>query len=317
MVLYASVYHAWIFLFAFLHWTCMITWIIFQKNPDEVEDDENSSENSLPREKRHFNMKFILKSLLLSHIYMFDFVNLEESSTKLRIFLYYLVVLIENLLLVSLWSTNIETTLIFSWSTRRDAFLYVTLLFFAGLTFMLIYYKVFHVSKTQNNANVNGINNPAVRQKMRESASANACSTQTVFNCTLKNPAVMKKRKKIPRVIPPPPTQKPFWKEPLPNNTNESPNDNGGVYGADDADLIRQKLEEKRRKEAEQLREIQTMNEEFRRRNMNDFTTVLPNDDMFARANRVPFSHDSSGEQGKANKTLPIYEIAATCFLFK
>ena len=44
----------------------------------------------------------------------------------------------------------------------------------------------------------------------------------TVFNCAL-NPA-MRKKKKIPRVIPPPPTAgangeifKAFWKEPLPN----------------------------------------------------------------------------------------------------
>ncbi len=30
LVLYASVYHGWVFLFALLHWVCMLTWLVMQ-----------------------------------------------------------------------------------------------------------------------------------------------------------------------------------------------------------------------------------------------------------------------------------------------
>ncbi len=30
LVLYASVYHGWVFLFAMLHWVCMLTWLVMQ-----------------------------------------------------------------------------------------------------------------------------------------------------------------------------------------------------------------------------------------------------------------------------------------------
>ena len=89
---------------------------------------------------------------------------------------------------------------------------------------------------------------------------------KTVFNCAL-NPA-MKKRKKIPRVIPPPPTDlKPFWKEPLPMSQDDDKDgaqiDQSNRQNLVSPDIIRMKLEDKRRKEMEQLREIQ-MNQQVK-----------------------------------------------------
>ena len=49
--------------------------------------------------------------LLVSWVYMIDFLNLDEDSgerTRFRVALFYAVVFIENVLLVSLWSTNIR-----------------------------------------------------------------------------------------------------------------------------------------------------------------------------------------------------------------
>ena len=55
--------------------------------------------------------------LLVSWVYMIDFLNLDEDGgerTRFRVGLFYAVVFIENVLLVSLWSTNIrkETSLL-------------------------------------------------------------------------------------------------------------------------------------------------------------------------------------------------------------
>ena len=49
--------------------------------------------------------------LLVSWVYMVDFLNLDEDGgerTRFRVALFYVVVFIENVLLVSLWSTNIR-----------------------------------------------------------------------------------------------------------------------------------------------------------------------------------------------------------------
>ena len=49
--------------------------------------------------------------LLVSWVYMIDFLNLDEDGgerTRFRVALFYAVVFIENVLLVSLWSTNIR-----------------------------------------------------------------------------------------------------------------------------------------------------------------------------------------------------------------
>ncbi len=59
--------------------------------------------------------------LILSYVYMLDFLNLEEStaataaataaaasSTRFRMGLYYAIVLIENVLLAALWSSSVQ-----------------------------------------------------------------------------------------------------------------------------------------------------------------------------------------------------------------
>ncbi len=142
----------------------------------------------------------------------------------------------------------------------------------------------------------------------------------------------MKKRKKIPRVIPPPPTanlnatpnemeSKPFWKQPLPQQVDDKA-PNGGL--PDVTNSIRMKLEDKRRKEERQLRSLQGgLGREVDDDDNGDFMS-LPNgttlgmappyatiasaqhlqqhpyNGSLGRTYAQPFhAHDSSGDQGE------------------
>ena len=98
-------------------------------------------------------------------------------------------------------------------------------------------------SKPNQNKSANGHDN-----KMAMTEYSN---NQAVFNCML-NPA-LKKKKKIPSVLPPPPINSekaatPFWKEPLPQVPERS---------ATPHEEIRQKLQIKRENQQKQLQLIQ------------------------------------------------------------
>ena len=133
LILYAAVHKGWLFLFGFLHWLCMFVWLLFQKKSNSLID---------------FNYKFILKCLVLSVVYMIDFINIEDSSTKVRMSLFYLIMFIENMLLVSLWSTFTLVTLNYTFEERTKAFILTAIPFLLGIVFMFIYYQFFHVNKT-------------------------------------------------------------------------------------------------------------------------------------------------------------------------
>ena len=226
LVLYTSVYHAYVFLFFFLHTLCMFLWLTLQKKVTSW---------------RECSGRFLTENTLLSYVYLVDFVHMEECSAKVKLVLYYAIVLLENVILAVLWSTNVQTTLLFTVEQRRSAILLVVLPFLTGLALMVLYYQIFHVSKTY----------PEVISAENGGGSVNTTRTNhnsTVFNCALYggNSAVAarKKKKKIPRVIPPPPTNGagensansngpssvPFWKEPLPAKSTNGFVGNGGHY---------------------------------------------------------------------------------------
>jgi hypothetical protein len=133
-----------------------------------------------------------------------------------------------------------------------------------------------------------------VRKKSRDlHRSATYCSNNgdsaavTVFNCAL-NPALRKKKKMPSRSVPPPPppaaaaaTLTPFWKVPLPQQHPDHDDEEeegeergrGGIPREErtagdglsysrttSVDDIRQKLQEKREKQMEELRFVQQLN---------------------------------------------------------
>ena len=164
-------------------------------------------------------------SFILSYVHNLAYINVEQNTdTRLKIAIFYAVTLVENILLVTLWTTSISASIDYSSQEKRDIVMTVVLAFMGGLFFMLLYYRLFHTSKISNafnkdsgensagignagfsaensgfkNGAKNGTRNP------EKVAMAEYVNNQAVFNCVL-NPA-LRKKKKIPSVLPPPPS---------------------------------------------------------------------------------------------------------------
>ena len=90
------------------------------------------------------------RSLILSYVYIFCYINVEDINTKPRILIFYAVTIVENVLLVVLWTLSVKASLDFEKSDRQNVIVSVVGLFFGGIAFMLLYYKLFHVSKLGN-----------------------------------------------------------------------------------------------------------------------------------------------------------------------
>jgi hypothetical protein len=80
-------------------------------------------------------------SVFVSYIHIFCYVNLEEQSTKLKIVTFYCIMLVENILLIALWTLGEQYTNGLSGWHRDRIFIAVFSSFFLGLIFMVIYYK--------------------------------------------------------------------------------------------------------------------------------------------------------------------------------
>ena len=132
------------------------------------------------------------------------------------------IMLVENILLIALWTLGEQYTNGLSGWHRDRIFIAVFSSFFLGLLFMVIYYKFFHVRKM---AAALEYSEQEAQEKARKSQQSHNTSYSsgedpavTVFNCAL-NPAMRKKKKLPTRPVPSPgaETTIPFWKEPLPN----------------------------------------------------------------------------------------------------
>jgi hypothetical protein len=134
---YASVYKKWIFL------------VISELNCKyKSESFSNSSSLSMflwlisPKNAFHGEQISRLKKMLLSglvaFIYVFAYINLQEVNHKQKMMVFYIVMFLENCLLVSLWTVGI-------WPDRTDDWyqvpLYVLGFFFGGVLIMIVYYK--------------------------------------------------------------------------------------------------------------------------------------------------------------------------------
>ena len=77
-----------------LHWISMLLWII--------------SRYADSQEEKLSTIQKIGLSVFMSYIHVFCYVNLEEKSTKCKIFTFYVIMLVENILLVALWTFQSE-----------------------------------------------------------------------------------------------------------------------------------------------------------------------------------------------------------------
>merc|ERR1719410_2145414 len=200
-------------------------------------------------------------SVFVSYIHIFCYVNLEEQSTKLKIVTFYAIMLVENVLLIALWTLGEQYTNGLSGWHRDRIFIAVFSSFFVGLLFMGIYYKFFHVRKMA--AALEYSCEQEAEEKARKSSkqghntsySSGDDPAVTVFNCAL-NPAMRKKKKLPTRPVPSPESNIPFWKEPLPSEERTA-GDGLSYSRTTSVDDIRQKLADKKEKQLVELRRIE------------------------------------------------------------
>ncbi|KAA0199234.1 hypothetical protein HAZT_HAZT000110 [Hyalella azteca] len=133
LTVYATVYGFWVLLVISLHWVTMFLWLI-------------SPRNVFHGEKMPI-LKKIGLSMLIAFCYIFCYINLQEVNSRRKMTAFYLTMLLENTLLVSVWLGGLRVRPWYQDSVTAVAFLSFAL----GMLFMLLYYRHFHVRKLQQN----------------------------------------------------------------------------------------------------------------------------------------------------------------------
>lgn len=284
LTVYASVYSHWVFLVIILHWFSMFLWLISPKNVFHGE--------------RISRLKKAMLGGLIAFVYIFAYINLQEVRHRQKMLTFYVVMFMENCLLVCLWMVGI-------WHNRPDGWYTVPISvlcsFAIGLFFMVVYYRYFHVRRLGyeaggrvpcgDGANKCGHCNEECRcqenfEHVETGKVFGGCGSQKyphaipgVFNCRFSNPvnsATKRKKKKPTTFVPPPnltmqpsgpdqaapigPMAIPFWRRPLPrSHTGGSSENEGSSVGS--RVNIQQKLQEKKQK---QLAELKIIEEEIK-----------------------------------------------------
>lgn len=135
LAIYATLYGYWVLVVIGLHWMCMFLWLISPKHAFYGEQ--------LPRVRK------LVFSALVGFIYVFAFINLQESNHRQKMAIFYIIMFLENSLLVAVWLVGI-------WSDppwyKTTVPLLVFSTFFGGLSFMALYYRYFHVRRLNYDA---------------------------------------------------------------------------------------------------------------------------------------------------------------------
>ncbi|XP_072219862.1 XK-related protein 4 isoform X1 [Leuresthes tenuis] len=123
--LFASVFQLYFGIFIVLHWCIMTFWIVHCETDFCISKWEE-----------------IVFDMVVGIIYIFSWFNVKEGRTRCRLFIYYLVILVENSALSALWY-------LYRTPHTTDAFAVPALCvifssFLTGVVFMLMYYAFFH-----------------------------------------------------------------------------------------------------------------------------------------------------------------------------
>lgn len=229
---YAATYREWVFLVLTLHWICMFLWLIS------------------PRSAFHGQQSRLGLCVLMAGIYIISYVNLHDHPHIRSMTVFYVVMLLENSLLIGAWLAAVWTTTPANWVVIPILSLS---LFAIGILFMLVYYKYFHVQRL--------IDKPT--------------APPGVFNCRFGSPTtgVLNRKKKKPTSFVPPPglnaVSVPFWRRPLPSSSENEGSSVGSRVN------IHQKLQEKKQK---QLAELKIIEEEIKQGKLVGPESVDPDD---------------------------------------
>lgn len=125
LTVYASLYHHWVFLVIVLHWLSMLLWLI-----SPVANVFHGEKISRPKKT--------LFSAMIAFVYVFAYINLQEVNHRHKMASFYIVMFLENVLLVGLWMVGM-------WPERDERWMLVPITvlasFAVGILFMLTYYR--------------------------------------------------------------------------------------------------------------------------------------------------------------------------------
>lgn len=124
LTVYASLYGYWILLVIVLHWISMFLWLISPKNVFHGE--------------RISRMRKAILAWLIAFVYVFAYINLQEVNHRQKMITFYVVMFMENMLLVCLWLVGV-------WPDKPIGWYLIPILvlcsFAMGMAFMLLYYR--------------------------------------------------------------------------------------------------------------------------------------------------------------------------------
>ncbi|XP_045513989.1 uncharacterized protein LOC123707730 isoform X1 [Pieris brassicae] len=285
LTVYALVYEYWVFLVIGLHWVSMFLWLISPKNVFHGE--------RISRPRKAY------LSALIAFVYVFAYINLQDTNHRQKMVIFYCVMSIENCILITAWW----------WSGARVGpppsrlAPATAAAFLAGLGCMLLYYRYFHVRRLgymlgdQQGTNST---NASSNNKNGKSCQNDHTVIPGVFNCRFTNPvnssaANGRKKKKPTSFVPPPAAPAPaaFWRRPLPAAHNHhvrvqtawlggSSENEGSSVGS--RVNIQQKLQEKKQK---QLAELRVIEEEIKQGKLAK-TTPVAVEEIYSSLQRQP-----------------------------
>ncbi|XP_076030330.1 uncharacterized protein LOC143018645 [Oratosquilla oratoria] len=132
LTVYATLYGYWVFLVIALHWVSMFLWLISPKNVFHGE--------KMPIFKK------ILLSMLIAFCYIFCYINLQEINARQKMVAFYITMLLENTLLISVWLGGLRSTPWYQYTVTSV----VIVAFILGVVFMVLYYQHFHVKRLKH-----------------------------------------------------------------------------------------------------------------------------------------------------------------------
>ena len=131
LALFATAYKAWLFLAVCFHWLIMTGWLIAQK----TEFCPGGS---------HLEWTF---DGMVAVVLIFCFFNTKDGKIRNRVIAYYILMLVENSVLIYLWYVNWDEDVWYN----IPALAAVWGGFILGLVFMFIYYRFFHPTVAVDN----------------------------------------------------------------------------------------------------------------------------------------------------------------------
>ncbi|KAM4041859.1 XK-related protein 5 [Anomaloglossus baeobatrachus] len=128
LIVFARVYHFWVFAIGGAHWLVMSFWLVAQQT-DVI---------STPCYWRLFN-------ILLGAVYTFCFINVRDGPSRYRVAIFYVIMLLENCILLLLATHFLQGA---AWSSVK---LSVAVLsgFLIGCAALIIYYTLLHPKSTE------------------------------------------------------------------------------------------------------------------------------------------------------------------------